>query len=67
LSIWIEQAFGLFVSKWCVFKKPLEVSLRCTTLLIEAAFFTPNYVANLDLLGDAGASKANAVLYMKQL
>jgi hypothetical protein len=25
LHIHIEQAFGLHVSKWCIFKKPLEV------------------------------------------
>ncbi len=43
LRIRIEQAFGLLVTKWHVFKKPLEVKFWRTTLVIEAAFHLHNY------------------------
>jgi hypothetical protein len=45
--ICIEQAFGLLVSKWCIFKKPLEVKLWCTTLIIEATFHLHNFSINM--------------------
>jgi hypothetical protein len=38
LQIRIKQAFRLLVTKWHVFKKPLEVRFWQTTLLIEACF-----------------------------
>jgi hypothetical protein len=43
LWIQIEQAFGLLVTKWCVFKKLLEMKFRHTTLVIEAAFHLHNF------------------------
>ena len=43
LRIRIEQAFGLLVTKWRVFKKPLEVRFWRTTLLIEACFRLHTY------------------------
>jgi hypothetical protein len=43
LQIRIEQAFGLLVTKWRIFKKPLEVSFWQTTLLIEACFHLHNF------------------------
>ena len=36
LHIHAEQAFGLLVTKWQVFKKPLEVKLWRTMLVVEA-------------------------------
>jgi hypothetical protein len=46
LRIRIEQAFGLLVTKWRIFKKPLEVSCWRTTLLIEACFRLHNFCIN---------------------
>jgi hypothetical protein len=43
LRIRIKQAFGLLVTKWRVFKKPLEVRFWRTTLLIEACFRLHTY------------------------
>jgi hypothetical protein len=43
LCICVEQAFGLLITKWCLFKKPLEVKLRRTTLLVDAAMILHNY------------------------
>ncbi len=43
LRIRIEQGFGLLVTKWRIFKKPLEVSFWQTTLLIEACFHLHNF------------------------
>ncbi len=43
LRIHVEQAFGLLVTKWQVFKKPLEVKLWRTTLVVEAAMRLHNY------------------------
>jgi hypothetical protein len=42
-SFRIEQAFGLLVAKWCIFKKPLEVKFWRTTLIIDAAFRVHNF------------------------
>lgn len=47
LRIRIEQAFGLLVSKWRVFIKPLEVSFCRTTMVIEAAFRLHNYCIDM--------------------
>ena len=46
LRIRIEQSFGLLVTKWRVFKKPLEVKFWRTTLLIEACFRLHNFCIN---------------------
>ena len=43
LRIQIEQAFGLLVTKWHIFKKLLEVSFWWTTFLIEACFHLHNF------------------------
>ncbi len=43
LWIRIEQAFGLLVAKWRIFKKPLDVKFWRTTLIIEAAFHLHNF------------------------
>ena len=47
LRIRIEQAFGLLVSKWRIFKKPLEVQFWRTTLIIEATFRLHNFCINM--------------------
>jgi hypothetical protein len=46
LRIRVEQAFGLLVTKWHIFKKPLEIKFWRTTLIIEAAFRLHNYYIN---------------------
>lgn len=33
-----QRGFGRIVSKWHVFRKPLDISFWCTTLIVEAAF-----------------------------
>ena len=43
LRIRIEQAFGLLVTKWRVFKKPVELKLKGATKLIEAVFCLHNF------------------------
>ncbi len=43
LHIRIEQASGLLVWKWHIFKKLLEVKFWHTTLFIEAAFHLHNF------------------------
>ncbi len=43
LRIRIEQAFGLLVTKWRVFKKPIELALWRTSLLIESTFRLHNF------------------------
>jgi hypothetical protein len=43
LRIQIEQVFGLLVTKWQVFKKPIEFALWQTLLLIEIAFHLHNF------------------------
>lgn len=43
LQIQVEQAFGLLIVKWHIFKKPLQVTFRCTILIIEAAFRLLNF------------------------
>jgi hypothetical protein len=43
LCIQIEQAFGLLVTKWCIFKKPLDMNFWQTTLVIDAAFHLHNF------------------------
>jgi hypothetical protein len=46
LRIRIEQAFGLLVTKWRIFKKPFEASFWWTTLLIEACFCLHKFCIN---------------------
>ena len=43
LHIRIEQAFGLLVAKWYIFKKLLDVKFWRTTLINEAAFRLHNF------------------------
>ncbi len=38
LQIRIEQVFGLLVSKWRIFKKPIELMLHRVWQLIQASF-----------------------------
>ncbi len=38
LQIKIEQAFGLLVNKWRIFKKSVEINLRWVPLLVECCF-----------------------------
>jgi len=46
LHIWIEQAFGLLVSKWKIFKKPLEVKLFLVGHIVQACARLHNYCIN---------------------
>jgi hypothetical protein len=46
LCIRIEQAFGLLVSKWNIFKKPLEVKLFCVGHIVQACAWLHNYCIN---------------------
>jgi hypothetical protein len=45
LRIRIEQAFGMLVMKWRIFKRPLEVKFWRTTIIIEAAFRLHNFAS----------------------
>jgi len=63
LRIWIDQAFGMLVNKWWVFKRPLELSLANDIQLIEACFQLHNSSINQ---GDSKAweiSKRDPELY----
>jgi hypothetical protein len=46
LRILVEQAFGMLVMKWHIFKRPLEAKFWQTMLIIEAAFCLHNYCIN---------------------
>ena len=46
LCIQIEQAFGLLVSKWRIFKKPLEVKLFHVGHIVQACARLHNYRIN---------------------
>jgi len=46
LRIKIEQAFGLLVNKWRVFKKPIELSLKRVPSLIECCMRLHNFCIN---------------------
>jgi hypothetical protein len=46
LRIKIEQAFGLLVNKWRVFKKALEINLKRVPALIECCMRLHNYCIN---------------------
>jgi len=43
LRIHIVQAFGLLVSKWRIFKKPLEVKLFCVSHIVQACSWLHNF------------------------
>jgi len=43
LRIKIEQAFGLLVNKWRIFKKPIELNLRQIPFLVECCFWLHNF------------------------
>jgi hypothetical protein len=42
----IEQAFGLLVSKWRIFKRPIELKLHRVWHLIQAFFRLHNFCIN---------------------
>ncbi len=46
LRIKIEQAFGLLVNKWRVFKKSLEVNLKCVPRVVECCMRLHNFFIN---------------------
>jgi hypothetical protein len=46
LRIRIEQAFGLLVSKWRIFKRPIELKLHRVRHLIQACFRLHNFCIN---------------------
>jgi hypothetical protein len=46
LRIKIEQAFGLLVNKWRVFKKPIEINLKRIPALVECCMQLHNFCVN---------------------
>ena len=46
LQIKIEQAFGLLVNKWRVFKRPIELKLERVPCLIECCMRLHNWCIN---------------------
>lgn len=45
----IECAFGILVSRWRIFDRPLSFSLRTTELIIIAAMFLHNFLISEDM------------------
>jgi hypothetical protein len=59
LRIRIEQAFGMLVMKWRIFKRPLEVKFWRTTIIIEAAFRLHNFCINNNECADMISAPCN--------
>ena len=50
LRIKVERLFGFVTTKWRIFRRPLQASMRRNILVIEAAFRLTNYCINERLL-----------------
>ena len=52
LRIRIEQAFGLFTSKWRIFRRPIETSLAKASKMIRVCARLHNFIIDEDWEGD---------------